>query len=349
MNSSWTFLAPAAEAPVEPGPPPTFSVVVAAYQAAGFVGEAVKSALEQTHPPLEVVVSDDGSTDDLAAALEPWRERIVLLRNEHRGEAAAKNAGFRAACGDFIVLLDADDVYLPERLKALAALGAARPDLDVLTTDAYLEVEGQVVRRCYSQAWPFPVRDQRREILLRNFVFGHAAVRRERILEVGGFDEAMASAADWDCWIRLLLGGSRAGLVPEPLSRYRLREEGMSARRSEHIRGYITALEKALGRPDLTSDERQAAAGFLAHRRRDLALADAHTALLEGRADVRRRAAAIALDSSFPAATRLKSALVAAAPPVARRLLRGRRDRTWEAAGGILVPRRQRVPPESRS
>ena len=154
---------------------------MAAYQVADLIGEALDSIRRQTVAPLEVIVCDDGSTDDLEAALSPYSDEIVLIRKEHGGEASAKNAAATAARGDFVVILDADDVYLPRRLEALTALARARPDLDILTTDAYLVVHGRRVRRNYGPRWRFDVVDQRRAILQRNFIFGHAAVRRERL------------------------------------------------------------------------------------------------------------------------------------------------------------------------
>jgi GT2 family glycosyltransferase len=335
------FLAPPPERPLEPRDPPTFSVVIAAYQAAAFVGAAVESALAQTRPPFEVIVSDDGSTDDVAGALEAWRDRIVLLRNVHGGEAAAKNAGAAAAAGEFVVLLDADDVYLPGRLEALGELAAARPDLDILTTDACLEVAGEVVRRCYTDSWPFPVDDQRGAILARNFVFGHAAVRRERLLAVGGFDPAMG-VPDWECWIRLVLAGARVGLVAEPLSRYRLRESGLSSDRLAHSRAYVAALEKTRGHPGLTVGEREKITEALRLRRRELAQEEAEAALLEGRADARRRAAKVALAGGAPLLTRAKATLAAVAPWAARRVLVRRRQEAWVGASGIRVTRRPR-------
>ncbi|HEX2045482.1 MAG TPA: glycosyltransferase [Gaiellaceae bacterium] len=341
MTPGRPFLAPRPERPLGPAEAPTFSVVIAAYQAAEFAGEAVESALTQTSPPLEVIVADDGSTDDLAAALAPWRDRIVVLRNEHRGEAAAKNAGAAAATGDFVVLLDADDVYLPERLEALRELARARPDLDILTTDALLEVAGDVVRRCYTDSWPFPLDDQRGAILERNFVFGHAAVRRERLLAVGGFDPAMG-VPDWECWIRLVLAGARVGLVAEPLSRYRLRETGLSSDRRAHLSAYVAALEKTEGHPALTPAERARLAETLRLRRRQLAEEEAEAALLEGRADARRRAVEVALASGSSLRTRAKAALAALAPGSARRVLARRERETWVGASGIRVARRSR-------
>src|SRR5204862_6759843 len=267
------FATPEADRAIAPAAaPPTFSVVVAAYQAADTIGEALASALAQTAPPHEIVVCDDGSTDDLEAALAPFRERIVLLRKENGGEASAKNAAARAATGDFVAILDADDVYLPGRLAALGRLASERPDLDLLTTDAYLEVDGRVVRRVYGDDWTFEVDDQRREIMRRNFVFGHAAVRRERLLGEGGFDERIRFTTDWECWMRLILTGSCAGAVLEPLARYRVRQTSLSADRTRMTAGRIESLRTGLAHPSLRPEERDAARATLAGLERDLAV-----------------------------------------------------------------------------
>src|SRR5881397_737144 len=162
------FLAPP-ERPAEPGPPPSFSVIIAAYQAAHTIGEAVESALEQTSPPHEVIVCDDGSTDDLAGTLTPYGGRIVLLRKENGGAASARNVALRAASGEFVAQLDSDDAFLPTRLEALGELAGARPDLDILATDANFEVDGHVVGRFYGSQ-PFPIEHQRTAIFDRCFV-----------------------------------------------------------------------------------------------------------------------------------------------------------------------------------
>ena len=180
-----TIIAPTPVEPVDTGVTPTFSVIIAAYQAAETVAAAVESALGQTSPPHEVIVCDDGSTDEIERALDPLRDRIVFLSQANGGEGSAKNAAAGAASGDFVAILDADDLYLPERLEALGELASARPDLDILTTDAYLEVDGRVVRHAYDESWTFEVADQRAAILQRNFIFGHAAVRRSALLERG--------------------------------------------------------------------------------------------------------------------------------------------------------------------
>jgi cellulose synthase/poly-beta-1,6-N-acetylglucosamine synthase-like glycosyltransferase len=332
--------APASRDPVETQGIPTFSIAIALYQAADTVTEAVESALSQTLPALEVIVYDDGSADYPERALARYGDRIRLIRRPHRGVGAAKRAATEAASGEYVAILDADDVYLPTRLEALAQLAAARPDLGVLTTNAYLEAGGRFLRPYYDAEHPFPIEDQRAEILKRNFVLGNAAVKRALLQRIGGFDETLASAEDWDCWIRLILAGSMAGLIDEPLARYRLRPGGLSSRRVAHLRERVRVTEKVLSNPDLRPEERPIADSAVIHQRRQLAVAEARAALLEARPGAWRQALRVARDPGLPLGARARAATAAVAPGFARWLLERRERETWATAGGIRVARR---------
>jgi glycosyltransferase involved in cell wall biosynthesis len=334
------FLAPP-RADIERRPAPSFSVIVAAYQVADVIGEALDSVRQQTLSPLEVIVCDDGSTDDLESALEPYRDEIVLVQKENEGEASAKNAAAAAASGDFVAILDADDVYLPGRLAALSELAEARPDLNILTTDAYLVVDGLRVRRNYDRTWRFEVLDQRRAILQRNFIFGHAAVRRRLLLEHGGFDESILWTTDWELWLRLILAGSLAGCVDEPLAEYRLRERSLTAQRRDLLLGKLGTLEKARSNPDLREAERSVLEDSLAAYRRELGLMDLHDSLTRGNSDARSRALELLRAPGQPLRSRVELAAMAAAPAAAGRILRKRANDSWVGAGGIRVSRRR--------
>ena len=337
--TSARFLVPEPEGAVAPAPPPSFSVIIAAYNAADVIADALESLRRQTVAPLEVVVCDDGSTDDLDRALEPYRGEIALVRKENGGEASAKNAAARAARGDFVLILDADDVYLPRRVEAISELAHARPDVDILTTDALLVANRRPVKRLYDRTWTFDVENQRRAILGRNFIFGHAAVRRELLLAAGGFDEAILWTADWDLWLRLILGGAKAGCVAEPLAHYRLWETSLTARRRDLARGRLATLEKARENPDLRDDETGVLEISLRRYRRILALEELRASALAGDSDTRRRAVGVLASGGYALPARAEAALAAAAPAVAARLLRRRSERSWVGAGGIRVQR----------
>jgi glycosyltransferase involved in cell wall biosynthesis len=321
------FVAPAPQGDVSTRPVPTFSVVIAAYNAAHLVGEAVQSALDQTLPPHEIVVCDDESTDDIAGALRPFRERVTLMRIPHGGEGAAKNAAVERASGEFVAILDADDVYLPGRLEALGELAAARPDLDVLTTNAFLELEGEAIGTYYPIVSSFPAADQVTGIIEdSSSIFGAAGVRRERLVAVGGFAADMRTAADWELWLRLALGGSRFGLVDEPLARYRLQPAGLTADKATEWRGCVDALDRVSAGISPTAAEREALERSLRKHREWALLAEAERALRGRSADARARARAVAFGDDFGLGTRAKALFSLAAPRTAGRLL-DRRER----------------------
>jgi glycosyltransferase involved in cell wall biosynthesis len=315
---------------------PTFSVIIAAYQVADFVANAIDSALEQTAPPLEVVICDDGSDDGTVDIIERFGERVTLVRREHGGEGAAKNTGARAATGDFVVILDADDCWLPQRLEALGELAAARPDLDILTTDAWMEAEGRRVRRAYNEGWRFAAENQRLAILERNFVFGHAAVRRAALLGEGAFDESIGRTTDWDCWLRMIYAGSRVGLVDEPLAIYRLHPDALSGHRSAMLRGAIQTLEKARSL-DLSGVERRALEASIAERSRRARLEEAREALGVDPRRARRLAWGIARDRDFDRRTRAKAWLTAAIPGLTGRVVNRLGRRRIRGAGNLSI------------
>ena len=302
--------------------PPTFSVLIPVYQAASTVGEAIASALAQTVPPHEVIVCDDGSTDDLDGALAPYVQEVTLVRQPNRGAAAARNTALRHATGEFVSILDADDAYLPSRLEALTELGSARPDLDILATDAYFEREGQIVGRFYG-ARDFPAGDQRRAILEWCFMF-NPVVRRSHVLEIGGFDESLRTGEDWDCLLRLILRGARAGLVDEPLVRYRLVRGSLTDDRAESFRDRVRVLERAASNPDLEPGERPMLEDRLTEGRRRALRAEAREALISNSPDARGRALRVLLGSRMTGTQRLKAAFAVASPRVAGRALRRR-------------------------
>jgi glycosyltransferase involved in cell wall biosynthesis len=308
-------------------PPPrvTFSVITAAYQAAATIGAAVESVLQQTYPALEMIVCDDGSTDSTAEALEPYKDDVTVVRNPHRGPGATRNAALRVASGDFVVILDADDVYEPRRLEALVELIQRRPELDIATTDAYLERSGTVVGRFYNESFRFPEEKQRAEILRRCFLFA-PAVRRERIEAVGGFDESVevVPAEDWDCWIRLVLDGARAGLVDEPLVRYRLHAGSLTANRARSLRARVTVLEKAATRSDLTDEERRGLEASIVRRRRAAIVAEAAAAAAAGAPDMRARSLAMLLTRGVGPRDRLRAAAGVMSPRIVIRRARRR-------------------------
>jgi len=317
------FRFPPAIGEVGPGPAATFSVVIAAHNAAGTIAEAIESALAQTLPPLEVIVGDDGSTDHTLSAIEPYRDRIRFFHQEHRGVASVWNAALEIAGADFFAVLGADDAYLPERLEALAALSTERPDLDLLCTDLVYEVDGRPMGS-FEETCPFDVANQRAAILDRCFCAA-PAMRRTTLISVGGFDESMRSGSDWECAIRLIHSGAAAGLVEQALYRYRIHSSSLTADRLSTLRERIEFLERVGRTQDLDDRERSTLARSVARHRTSLAVAEAEVALRSRSRDARRRAFAAARSPSVPLSYRAAALAAALAPQAAARALE-RRD-----------------------
>ncbi len=301
---------------------PRFSVVIAAYRARDTVVRAAESALSQTLPPHEVIVVDDASPDDQLDVLARYGDRIRLVRRGvNGGEAAAKNSGVHAATGDWVVLLDADDYWSPGRLAAMAALLAEQSELGIVTTDAWIERDDERLRRYYRG--PTGARwadgDQRAEILQRNFVFPHPAVRREVWLAAGGMDESRRDCgADWPLWVRLIYTGQLAGLVDEPLAHYALTSGSLSDSATLLTRTRQAAMQACLDQPDASPQERLTAEQNLAASERSLRRIEALMDVWDGRRR-RRRLLAIAADGAYRKRHRAEAALAAVSPALARR------------------------------
>jgi glycosyltransferase involved in cell wall biosynthesis len=297
-----------------------YTVVIPAYNAAAWIAEAVCSAADQEPRPAEIIVVDDGSTDDtgpIAAGLPGVR----VVHRENGGEAAARNTGLRAATTRWVSFLDADDVYLPHRQRRVMAHLAAHPDHLVVAADALVEVGGAYSHHLYSpHDSEFAHTDQRGAILDRNFLMSHVMCDRERLLGLGGFDEDLRHACDWDMWIRFVLDGGTIGLIDVPLSRYRLHGASLTSDPVRVVRGDIAVWTKARSLPQLTPDERSRISDHLhgAHNRLERELMKRSVRL--GTGDARRLALAVMRSPLQSMPARIKAMAVFLAPGLLRRL-----------------------------
>jgi GT2 family glycosyltransferase len=222
---------------------PTFSVVMPAFNAEVTVGSAIRSVLAQTRTDFELLVVDDGSTD---ATVEEIRTqatdpRVRLLRQEHRGVAAARNHAVSEARGTLISMLDSDDLWLPSYLDVMADVLAANPAAALAYTDAWVfdEAKGRF-KRATAMAFvspPSPPPDDPVALLFQllqnNFVYTSVTVRREVLVEVGPFNTDLPAASDYEMWLRLVARGHRMVRAPGLLAVYRERPGSIT---SDHRR-----------------------------------------------------------------------------------------------------------------
>ena len=185
--------------------PPLASVVIPAFNRAKLIEKTVRSVLDQTHQDFEVIVVDDGSTDDtvsLLVALAEKDQRIHYLHHDsRRGAQAARNSGIRAAQGTWIAFLDSDDQWLPDSLEARLGL-AKRAKVHVVHSDCNVFQRGDKEARRFGvppmEGWVY------KELLRRpGPVFPSLLVSKEALTRIGCLDESITSYQEWDTAIRL--------------------------------------------------------------------------------------------------------------------------------------------------
>lgn len=228
---------------------PVVSVIIPAFNAAPFITATVESALGQSFRSIEVVVIDDGSSDGTAAQLRGIEDpRLIVIRQSNKGAPAALNKAIGMARGVFIAFLDHDDLWLESKIERHMAAFAQHPELTA--TFSWYGLIDEPGRRIHvgTPHWRGPIEFRQ---LLEDFVIGCTSslvMRREAILEAGGFDERFPRCHDFDLVLRVSL--RRRGSIcsiPEELTLYR-RHSGQMSRDWRAMHGEWEALIEKMGR-----------------------------------------------------------------------------------------------------
>lgn len=227
---------------------PPVTLIIPCYNQARFLGDALDSALAQAYDSLEILVVNDGSTDDFTARIQRYLAypHLKIITQENRGLPAARNRGIAEAHGDFFKFLDADDWLAPNAIARQVAAFAQDPTLGLVYCDiTRVDAEGK-------PADDFSVAQTRRilngDILPSLLVGGYftpqtVLVPRQVIDRVGGFDETLGGTADTELWMRIVCEGYTAHFVPEKLAFYRLHDANMSLDTAHMHATHLRALE----------------------------------------------------------------------------------------------------------
>jgi glycosyltransferase involved in cell wall biosynthesis len=203
---------------------PTVSVIIPCYNLGQYLDEAVSSVLAQSFQDFEILIVDDGSTDEATRAVlgRYSRPKTRVIRTEHVGLAAARNLGVYQAKGRYLCALDADDRLEPSFLEKMAS---------VLDGDELVTFSSSWLRTFGDETWEWkPERCDLPTLLWEDTVLTAALVRRDAVVAVGGYDTHMPEQGDedWDLWLTLVEGGFRGAILPEILFNYRRRAGSMS-------------------------------------------------------------------------------------------------------------------------
>jgi glycosyltransferase involved in cell wall biosynthesis len=300
---------------------PRVSVVIAAFNSETTLGATLSGALTQTMPVEEIIVVDDGSTDSTAAVARAHGPRVRVVVQPNAGVAAARNRGLSEAAGELVTFIDADDFWLPsciERLveqrpagKWIAAANAYYLRANGLRTDD-VRLRGR-----------FPgAAQQRQAILEENFVPSMTLFPRSLVEEIGGFDETLEVAEDWDLWLRAIFAVWRVAAVAEPLGVQRRTDVSLSTDVERMDAWVLGVLAKSHDSLTLSADERAYVERRLVSTQPGTLIRDGEAALRRG--DYAEGAAALrAAGALCPTNTRLlaKARLLRAGGPIAARVL----------------------------
>ena len=199
------------------------SVIIPTYNRANYLVQSLESVLAQTYRNLEVIVVNDGSTDETKATLEPYRNRISYFEKTNGGKSSALNLGLKHISGEYVWVFDDDDVALPELVEFHMSVFESRSEVGfVYSGYAFFEEEdtNNVIETIEATAH----RDGELlgQLLSGNFISGVSVVVRKRCYDrVGWYDERLIRAQDYDMWIRLARAGFKAGAIRQPLVRVR--------------------------------------------------------------------------------------------------------------------------------
>ena len=213
---------------------PKVSIIIPAYNQAKFLKQSINSALAQNFIEAEVIVVDDGSTDETREIISQYGKEVHYIRQENRGLGGARNTGIQAARGDYVGLLDADDIWLPEFLVTMMSYADSQPDSAVLYCFAQgMDAEGKELPQIFGG----PVRSPEKiyqSLIRANFIIPSTMViKRSTLISNGLFEQNnrdIHGCEDWDLWLRILSHSPESKFigVPKCMVRYRLHGNSLS-------------------------------------------------------------------------------------------------------------------------
>lgn len=245
---------------------PTFSILCTAYQTEPYLAATIESVLAQTRQDWELVVVDNGLSDEIAAIVRSYQHdrRIRLIRQENRGIVGGVMAAAAAARGEYFVVLDSDDGITPDFCARMGAVLEAHPQIDALGCDAvcFADPGGHELPRSYLRSMGVrrPPQLERRlhvaDIIRGEQPYYSSAFRRAAWEAVGGYETDAPKAEDLSILLRLAVAGFDVRAIPDRLGRYRIREDSTS-RHPSNVESFEESVERALnsavresGRPE---------------------------------------------------------------------------------------------------
>jgi glycosyltransferase involved in cell wall biosynthesis len=230
---------------------PAVSVIIPCHNTAKYLGEAIESVLAQTYPNFEIIVVDDGSTDDTPQVVKSFDDkRIRYVYQENKGLAAARNTGICHSRGQYLTFLDADDTFLPDKLMVQTTFLKNYPEIG-LVAGGYLRTDGQG-KPFFENRLIEPKILQPEELLVVNVLHVPSTlIRRHWIERAGFFDESLPAAEDWDFHCRLAILDCKMFRTTDVVCTYRYTPGSMSTNAEQQTAAMLRVVEKSFTHREL--------------------------------------------------------------------------------------------------
>lgn len=225
---------------------PKVSVIIPVCNCATYLPNAIDSVLTQTFKDFEIIVVDDGSTDNTEEVVKKYGLQVKYIYQENKGPSAARNRGIKESKGEYIAFLDSDDIWLPQKLELQMNEFLKSPSTGLVTCGRYNICANGVLQECLCDIGYLSRAKALDLILVKNIFRGGSSqvvIRRECLDKVGLFDEELHVAEDWDLWLKICRKYDFRG-VDKALVKIRIRENGQSSDGDKNLRNELKFLDK---------------------------------------------------------------------------------------------------------
>lgn len=231
---------------------PRVSIIIPTYNCDRFLGRAIDSAIAQSYTDYEVLVVDDGSTDNTNDIVAQYGKKVQYFRQPNRGVSAARNLALSHATGELVAYLDADDIWYPKKLEAQVAFLDVHKECGLVHSEvSVIDEDDNIVHLQFNQHTQrsIPRGHCVNDLLRRCHIQTLTVLERRQCLDrVGMFDERLPIAQDYHHWIKVALDGAAIGYLPEPLGKYRWRRGSLMGNQSRLLEDLILIYDELLQR-----------------------------------------------------------------------------------------------------
>ena len=205
---------------------PKVSIIIPTYNQSQYLEEAMESVLNQTYQNIEIIIVDDGSTDNTSEVVKSFDNKIIYIPQKNKGASSARNAGIKKAQGQYVAFLDSDDMWIKNKLEKQIKFIQNNPEIGLLGTGCYQMVD--INKMIYKKIFPAKNEILQKDLIKYNpFIQSSVIIRKDIFNDIGLYDEKFKESEDYDLWLRIAQKYKVAN-IQEALVTKKYYEKGLS-------------------------------------------------------------------------------------------------------------------------